>query len=161
MLYLVFLFWRKACIRGEETHTQNATVSHVQPEISVKTVPSSGAIHTRLSQPKFQHLRIILPGSGGPRLSSQHWGGRGRRISEFKANLVYRVSSRTSRAIQRNPVSKNKKQTKNNFISHCFSCSICDIFLYEANIHSLIIFSRSCSIIALWMGIACRLPLIF
>jgi hypothetical protein len=36
-------------------------------------------------------------------------GGRGRRISEFKANLVYKVSSRTARAIQRNPVSKNKQ----------------------------------------------------
>jgi hypothetical protein len=36
-------------------------------------------------------------------------GGRGRRISEFKASLVYKVSSRTARAIQRNPVSKNKK----------------------------------------------------
>jgi hypothetical protein len=35
-------------------------------------------------------------------------GGRGRRISEFKASLVYRVSSRTARAIQRNPVSKKK-----------------------------------------------------
>jgi hypothetical protein len=33
--------------------------------------------------------------------------GRGRRTSEFKASLVYRVSSRTARAIQRNPVSKN------------------------------------------------------
>jgi hypothetical protein len=43
-------------------------------------------------------------------------GGRGRRISEFEANLVYRVSSRTARATQRNPVSKNKnKQTKNSF----------------------------------------------
>jgi hypothetical protein len=39
-------------------------------------------------------------------------GGRGRQISEFEASLVYRVSSRTVRAIQRNPVSKNKK-TKN------------------------------------------------
>jgi hypothetical protein len=44
-------------------------------------------------------------------------GGRGRQISEFKASLVYRVSSRSSRAIQRNPVSKqnnnnNKKKTK-------------------------------------------------
>jgi hypothetical protein len=35
-------------------------------------------------------------------------GGRGRRISEFKASLVYKVSSRTARAIQRNPVSKKK-----------------------------------------------------
>jgi hypothetical protein len=35
-------------------------------------------------------------------------GGRGRQISEFEASLVYRVSSRTARATQRNPVSKNK-----------------------------------------------------
>jgi hypothetical protein len=34
-------------------------------------------------------------------------GGRGRQISEFEASLVYRVSSRTARAIQTNPVSKN------------------------------------------------------
>jgi hypothetical protein len=43
-------------------------------------------------------------------------GGRGRRISEFKASLVYKVSSRTARATQRNPVSKKKtknKKTKN------------------------------------------------
>ena len=37
-------------------------------------------------------------------------GGRGRRISEFKASLVYSVSSRTARAIQRNPVSKTLSQ---------------------------------------------------
>jgi hypothetical protein len=36
------------------------------------------------------------------------FGGRGRQISEFEASLVYRVSSRTARATQRNPVSKNK-----------------------------------------------------
>jgi hypothetical protein len=36
-------------------------------------------------------------------------GGRGRQISELKASLVYRVSSRTARATQINPVSKNKK----------------------------------------------------
>jgi hypothetical protein len=34
--------------------------------------------------------------------------GRGRQISEFEAKLVYRVSSRTARAIQRNPVLKKK-----------------------------------------------------
>jgi hypothetical protein len=39
-------------------------------------------------------------------------GGRGRQISEFEASLVYKVSSRTARAIQRNPVSKTNKQTK-------------------------------------------------
>jgi hypothetical protein len=36
-------------------------------------------------------------------------GGRGRRISEFEVSLVYRVSSRTVRATQRNPVSGGKK----------------------------------------------------
>jgi hypothetical protein len=41
-------------------------------------------------------------------------GGRGRQISEFKASLVYKVSSRTARAIQKNPVSKNKNKTKQN-----------------------------------------------
>jgi hypothetical protein len=45
---------------------------------------------------------------------TQHLGGRGRQISEFEASLVYRVSSRTARATQRNPVSKNKKQNKTN-----------------------------------------------
>jgi hypothetical protein len=39
-------------------------------------------------------------------------GGRGRWISEFEASLVYRVSSRTARATQRNPVSKNQKPKK-------------------------------------------------
>jgi hypothetical protein len=38
----------------------------------------------------------------------------GRQISEFEASPVYRMSSRTARAIQRNPVSKkqNKKKKK-------------------------------------------------
>jgi hypothetical protein len=39
-------------------------------------------------------------------------GGRGRWISEFEASLVYRVSSTTARAIQRNPVSKKQNKTK-------------------------------------------------
>jgi hypothetical protein len=39
-------------------------------------------------------------------------GGRGRWISEFEASLVYKVSSRTARAIQRNPVSKKKKKKR-------------------------------------------------
>jgi hypothetical protein len=36
-------------------------------------------------------------------------GGRGRWISE--ASLVYKMSSRTARALQRNPVLKNQNQT--------------------------------------------------
>jgi hypothetical protein len=43
-------------------------------------------------------------------------GRQSRQISEFKASLVYKVSSRTARAIQRNPVSKKQtnKQTNKN-----------------------------------------------
>jgi hypothetical protein len=37
--------------------------------------------------------------------------GRQRQV-DFEASLVYRVSSRTARATQRIPVSKNKKKTK-------------------------------------------------
>jgi hypothetical protein len=41
-------------------------------------------------------------------------GGRGRQISEFKASLVYKVSSRTARAMQRNPASKNQTNKQTN-----------------------------------------------
>jgi hypothetical protein len=37
-------------------------------------------------------------------------GGRDRQISEFEANIVYKVSSRTAKAAQRNPVSKNNNK---------------------------------------------------
>jgi hypothetical protein len=36
----------------------------------------------------------------------------GSRISEFEASLVYKVSSWTARATQRNPVLKKKQKTK-------------------------------------------------
>jgi hypothetical protein len=70
----------------------------------------------------FRELYFHLPieaqkfltgaGCGGACLESQHSGGRGRRISEFEASLLYRVSSRTARVIQRNPVSENQKKKK-------------------------------------------------
>jgi hypothetical protein len=47
-----------------------------------------------------------------PSFNPSTWGGRGRRISEFQASLVYKVSSRTARAIQRNPVSKKQLKKK-------------------------------------------------
>jgi hypothetical protein len=39
-------------------------------------------------------------------------GGRDKQISEFEASLVYRVSSRTARTIQRNPVSEKKMKLR-------------------------------------------------
>jgi hypothetical protein len=53
-----------------------------------------------------QVLKKVLKSIG------EHLGGRGRRISEFEASLVYRVSSRTARATQRNPISKKQKTNK-------------------------------------------------
>jgi hypothetical protein len=44
-------------------------------------------------------------------------GGRGRQISEFETNLVHKVSSRTARAIQRNPVLKNQKKKPRTILS--------------------------------------------
>ena len=41
--------------------------------------------------------------------------------SEFEASLVYRVSSRTARATQRNPVSKNRKK------KNCNACAMNNI----------------------------------
>jgi hypothetical protein len=44
--------------------------------------------------------------------------GRQRQASsEFEASLVYKVSSRTARATQRNPVLKNQKKKKKKFHS--------------------------------------------
>jgi hypothetical protein len=43
-------------------------------------------------------------------------GGRGKQISEFEASLVYRVSSRTARATQRNPAHPQKKRAMHMFL---------------------------------------------
>ena len=48
----------------------------------------------------------------GCRAVVAHFGGRGRQISEFEDSLVYRVSSRTARTTQRNPVSKKQKKAQ-------------------------------------------------
>jgi hypothetical protein len=48
---------------------------------------------------------------------TQHSGGRGRRISEFEASLVYKVSSKTARGYTEKPClekTKTNKQTKQN-----------------------------------------------
>jgi hypothetical protein len=54
---------------------------------------------------------------GGLNKNGLYKPGSGRQISEFEASLVYRVSSRTARATQRNPVLKKQtNKTKKWFI---------------------------------------------
>jgi hypothetical protein len=43
---------------------------------------------------------------------NQHLGGRSRWISEFEASLVYKVSSRTARDIQKPCLEKKKEKKK-------------------------------------------------
>jgi hypothetical protein len=56
-----------------------------------------------------------LSGYSDKDLYSQHSRGRGRQISELESSLVYKVSSRIVRTMQRKPVSTNK-QTNNPYI---------------------------------------------
>jgi hypothetical protein len=67
----------------------------------------------------------FLPGMVAHTFSPSTWeAGRGRWISEFEASLVYKVSSRTARAIQRNTVSekqKTKNKNKKKEIAHFFN----------------------------------------
>jgi hypothetical protein len=69
-------------------------------------------------------------------------GGRGRQISEFKASLVYKVSSRAARATQKNPVlkktkkrkkkkkKKKRKERKSKYEWVCERLSKCTVFVY-------------------------------
>ena len=68
---------------------------------------------------------------GGACLQSQHLEGRDRHISEFEASLVYRVSSRTARTTQRNPVSKNKKEKGNPTCIWHILCTQLDTLAFE------------------------------
>jgi hypothetical protein len=45
-------------------------------------------------------------------LNPSTWKVEAGRFLKFEASLVYRVSSRTARTTQRNPVSKKQKQNK-------------------------------------------------
>ena len=54
---------------------------------------------------KEQELRIkSCPGSGGARFNPSSPEAEAGRFLSFEASLVYRVSSRTAKATQRNPV---------------------------------------------------------
>jgi hypothetical protein len=75
-------------------------------------------------------------------------GGGGRRISEFEASLVYKVSSRAARAIKRNPVKKfknlkiKKKNKRLGFIHSRLACNITD----DNELQILLLGSQMCPI---------------
>jgi hypothetical protein len=54
-------------------------------------------------KPKIKLKRKVIPALGG----------RGRKISGFKASLVYRAHPRSARTTQRNPVLKGQNQPNN------------------------------------------------
>jgi hypothetical protein len=56
-------------------------------------------------------------------------GGRGRWISEFEASLVYRVSSRTARATQRNLVSIKQNQNRKKKVKYVNYSTLLEIVL--------------------------------
>lgn len=55
---------------------------------------------------------LIKPARVGHSFNLSTPAGRGSGIFEFKASLVYTASSRTARAVQGNPISKNKTNKK-------------------------------------------------
>jgi hypothetical protein len=86
------------------------------PEAGVRSVSVS---HQRKQTSKIKEnteekKKKSRPGGGGTCLGIPALGRQRQQISEFEASLVYRVSSRTARAIQRNPVSGGEKKPKTN-----------------------------------------------
>ena len=62
-------------------------------------------------------------------------GGRGRWISEFVASLVYRVTSRTARAVtQRNPVSKKSMSSGLGVVVYAFGPNRGKRFCFKASV---------------------------
>jgi hypothetical protein len=56
------------------------------------------------------HLQKHWKNTQAHKITTNKSPQKGRQISEFKDSLVYRVSSRTARTTQRNPVSEKKKK---------------------------------------------------
>jgi hypothetical protein len=73
---------------------------------------AGGTERQALSLPEDSHIFVRRARFSIKVLSILTNCNKGRWISEIEASLVYRVSSKTARATQRNPVSKQKKTKK-------------------------------------------------
>jgi hypothetical protein len=59
------------------------------------------------------HIKKTKPGVVADAFNPSTWEAEAGGFLEFEDSLVYRVSCRTARATQRNPVLKNKKTKQN------------------------------------------------
>jgi hypothetical protein len=66
--------------------------------------------HIKFPQTKHKLKIMFWLGVVAHAFNPNTQGGRGRQISEFKASLVYKVSSMIARAAQKSPVSKNQNK---------------------------------------------------
>jgi hypothetical protein len=73
----------------------------------------------------FSFLRATAAGQWWRILLIPALGRQRQRISELEASLVYKVSSRTARATQRNPVLKNKQANKRATVIYIHTVTQC------------------------------------
>jgi hypothetical protein len=71
-------------------------------------VHERGCAHTQIRgiKKKKKKSKVVVSQAFNP----SAWEAKSGRFLEFEASLVYRVSSSTARATQRNPVSKSKRK---------------------------------------------------
>jgi hypothetical protein len=109
---------RPTYIRKWQDGAQKASMSVQCSTTSQKGTESYSLIERQLSN-SWRNYRGVTITMNMSSLSvvAHALGDRGRQISEFEASLIYKVSSRTARATQRNPISKNWKTKKKNPIN--------------------------------------------
>jgi hypothetical protein len=69
-------------------------------------------------------IYLFKPGVVAHAFNPSTWEAEAGGFLEFEASLVYRVSSRTAKATQRNPVSKKAKKKKKFIYSYFMYTSI-------------------------------------